>query len=164
MKLSLMFIGIIGVMSGIGYWYYTDTQERMAILQENNAQLNIAVEVNEQTIDALQADYAKIQATNEELNKEFAQIRRQNAVLSDKLSKHDLGVLGSNKPGLVERVINNASKKAGRCFELLSGAELTDGEQNAKTAKAFNSECPWLFDTLVVDKRVQSVDNASTEN
>jgi hypothetical protein len=67
-------------------------------------------------------------------------------VLSDKLGRHDIGNLAENKPGLVERVINGASIKAGRCFELLSGAPLTDKEKEAENGKSFNSECPWLFD------------------
>jgi hypothetical protein len=60
-----------------------------------------------------------------------------------------LGFLGSKKPALVEKIINAASDKVGRCFELLSGADLTDNERNAKDAKSFNSECPWLYDSLV---------------
>jgi len=65
------------------------------------------------------------------------------------LGRHDLGNLAENKPGLVEKVVTKASAKANRCFELLSGAELTDKEKEAKNGKAFNSECPWLFDYLI---------------
>lgn len=159
-----MFIAMT-MMAGVGYWYYNDTQERIAILNENNAKLETAVATSEATIDALQADYAAMQKTNEELNNQFANIRRQNQVLADKLSRHDLGVLGASKPGLVERVINGASDKAGRCFELLSGAELTEKEQNAKNANAFNSECPWLYDTYRDAGRLQPTEQpeASTD-
>ena len=115
-KLAGILVIVMGVMVAGGYWYYNATQERIAILTENNAKLQTAVATNEETITSLQADYAKIQETNSELNDKFASIRKQNSVLSDKLSKHDLGVLGANKPGLVERVINGASAKAGRCF------------------------------------------------
>ena len=93
--------------------------------------------------------------TNEELqkvNQEFANIRSQNNVLSKKLAKHDLAVLGAGKPGLVEKIINNASDKAGRCFEILSGAKLTQKEKEAKNGKAFNSECPWLWPGNTVTK------------
>ena len=146
MKLAGVMALISFVMAGAFYWYYNDTQERMAILNENNAKLEVAVQTSEAAVEALQVDY---QRASEELNKvniEFASIRRQNQVLSDKLGRHDLGNLAENKPGLVERVINGASDKAGRCFELLSGAELTDKEMEAKNGKQFNSECPWLFD------------------
>jgi hypothetical protein len=152
--MSKILIGIILMMGLAGYWYYTDTQKRMNILIENNAQLNIAVQTNEQTISTMQADFAAANAELQRVNQEFAAIQRQNQVLADKLERHDLGLLGASKPGLVERVINNATDKAGRCFELLTGAELTDDERNATNANAFNSECPWLYDTLVVPGRV----------
>ena len=132
-------------MAGVGYWYYNDTQARMAILQENNAKLNTAVQISEQAVASLQAD---IQKANEQLrvvNQEFAAIRAQNNVLADKLAKHDLATLGAGKPTLVEKLVNRGTANAGRCFELLSGATLTDKEKEAKDGKSFNNECPWLW-------------------
>ena len=149
MKLAGVMALLTFVMAGAFYWYYNDTQKRMAILNENNAKLEVAVQTSEAAVEQLQVDF---QRASEELNKvntEFADIRRQNRTLSDKLGRHDLGNLAENKPGLVERIITGASKKAGRCFELLSGAELTDKEKEAKNGKSFNSECPWLFDRYV---------------
>jgi len=133
------------VMTGGFYWYYNDTQNRMKILTENNAKLDIAVKTSEAAVASLQQDYARANQELTRLNTEFASIRAQNQVLADKLASHDLGVLGANKPALVERVINNASAKAGRCFEILSGAALTQTEKEAKDGKTFNSECPWLW-------------------
>jgi hypothetical protein len=145
MKLAgLMFLAMLA-MAGLGYWYYNDSQARMAILQENNAKLNTAVQISEQAVASLQAD---IQLANQQLkqvNQEFAAIRAQNNVLADKLAKHDLAVLGAGKPGLVERLVNRGTVNAGRCFELLSGAPLTDKEKEAKDGKSFNNECPWLW-------------------
>ena len=146
MKLAGVMALISFVMAGAFYWYYNDTQERMAILNENNAKLEVAVQTSEAAVEALQVDYQRASEELNKVNSEFASIRRQNQVLSDKLGRHDLGNLAENKPGLVERVINGASDKAGRCFELLSGAELTDKEMEAENGKQFNSECPWLFD------------------
>ena len=146
MKLAGVMALISFVMAGAFYWYYNDTQERMAILNENNAKLEVAVQTSEAAVEALQVDYQRASEELNKVNSEFASIRRQNQVLGDKLGRHDLGNLAENKPGLVERVINGASDKAGRCFELLSGAELTDKEMEAENGKQFNSECPWLFD------------------
>ena len=163
-KLAGVMMIAMMMMAGVGYWYYNDTQERMAILQENNAKLETAVQTNEATIGALQADYAKANEELSRVNDQFAASRRQNQVLSDKLARHDLGVLAASKPGLVERIIDGASKKAGRCFELLSGAELTEKEQNAKNANAFNSECPWLYDTYRDAGRLQSNEPEASSN
>jgi DNA repair exonuclease SbcCD ATPase subunit len=145
MKLAFASAAMMLVLCGVFYWYYTDTQERMAILNENNAKLETAVAISEETISTLQADFAK---ANEELNRvntEFAAIRAQNNVLADKLAKHDLAILGAGKPGLVERLINRGTVNAGRCFELLSGATLTDKEKEATSGETFNKECPWLW-------------------
>ena len=145
LKLAGIMLIVMCAMGGIGYWYYSDTQEKLATLHENNAKLETAVAISEDTISTLRADYAKANEELQKVNQEFANIRSQNNVLSKKLAKHDLAVLGAGKPGLVEKIINNASDKAGRCFEILSGAKLTQKEKEAKNGKAFNSECPWLW-------------------
>ena len=149
LKLAGIMFLIMARMGGLGYWYYNDTQEKMAILVANEAKATLAAKEAEQATKSLQEDYQKITDQLNKVNAEFSAIRKQNNVLSDKLGKHDLGNLGSKKPALTERIINNASAKVGRCFELESGAKLTEKEKNAKNGKAFNSECPWLFNSLV---------------
>ena len=145
MKLAAVMGIMMLALCGAGWMYYKDTQERMAILHENNAKLETAVATSEAAVASLQADFKKASEELNRVNQEFAAIRRQNNVLSDKLAKHDLAVLGSSKPGLVERLVNRGTINAGRCFELLAGAELTDKEKEAKDGNAFNKECPWLW-------------------
>lgn len=153
-------IGIIIMMGGIGYWYYTDTQNTIAVLTENNAKLNLAVATNEETIKTMAADFA---AANEELKKtnaEFAATREQNNQLASKLQEHDLELTAAARPKSVQRLINGGSRNAGRCFELLSGSPLTEKEKNATTDKSFNNECPWLYDTY----KSRGLLNSATEN
>ena len=130
-----------------GFWYYKDSQGRIAMLTENNAKLEVAVQTQAQALESIQADYARASEELTRVNDEFQVIRNQNNVLVSKLREHDLGVLGAARPDSIQRVINNASKKALRCFELLSGAELTEAEKEANSAQSFNSECPWLYST-----------------
>lgn len=151
---SWIFIGIlIAMMSSGAYYYYTTTQNRIAALIENNAtlesnvvQLNTANEENLRTIDNLQHSYAQVEQQFNQLQSEFQVIRSQNTELRERLGRHELDALAAAKPQLVERVINNASENALRCFELLSGAPLNERERNATTAVQANSECPWFFD------------------
>lgn len=133
------------MMSIGGYFYYTDTQKKMAILIENNAQLEIAVKTNEDAISSLQASYAAAQEENRRINEAYAEIRRQNNRLAEKLSDIDLGLLAAEKPDSIQRAVNRGTLNAGRCFEILSGAPLTEDEQNATSGEAFNKECPWLW-------------------
>ena len=143
-----LFLIIMGVLSAAGYgayYYYTDTQERIATLTKNNAKLEISVQISEQATKQLQADYKKVGEELNKVNQEFTNIRAQNNVLVKKLARHDLAVIGSAKPGPVQRIINKATVKVGRCFEILSGAKLNVKEREAKNGKQFNSECPWLW-------------------
>lgn len=144
---SLRIVLVLVLLAGAGgaYLYVNNLQKNLEVAKANSAKLESAVSQNEQTIEALRQDYAKVAQELNTVNQEFANIRAQNQVLADKLAKHDLAVLGSNKPGLVGNIINRASEKAGRCFEILSGAQLTDNEKEAKDGNAFNSECPWLW-------------------
>ena len=146
-KLAIvMFMLLLGA-SGIGYWYYNDTQERLAILTSNNAKLNTAVELNEQTISSLEQDYAKASSELATLNEQYISIRRQNQELADKLQNIDLTAAAIANAEGIERAVNRGTENAGRCFELLSGADLTDKERNAENGIAFNKECPWFYDT-----------------
>jgi DNA repair exonuclease SbcCD ATPase subunit len=145
MKIAAATTLMMLMLCGAFWVYYQDTQERIAILNENNAKLETAVAISEEAVATLQADFAKANAELNRVNQEFAAIRAQNNVLADKLAKHDLAVLGAGKPGLVERLINRGTVNAGRCFELLSGATLTDKEKEATSGEAFNKECPWLW-------------------
>lgn len=138
---------IMCAMGGIGYWYYNDTQERIAILNENNAKLEIAVETNEAALESLQTSYASAQAENTRLNEAYTSIRRQNQRLADKLQEIDLTAAAIANAEGIERAVNRGTTNAGRCFELLSGADLTEKERNAENDIAFNKECPWLYDT-----------------
>jgi hypothetical protein len=147
--MGLKLVGIMAMlmaaMAASFYWYYNDSQKRMAILIENNSKLEIAVQTNEDAISSMKKDFESQAAELNRINGEFAASRAQNRELQNRLEKHDIGVLAEKKPGLVEKTINSASDKALRCFELLSGAELTESERGATSAKSFNSECPWLW-------------------
>ena len=158
MRLAGILLVVILVMGGVGYWYYNDTQARMAILQDNNAKLNIAVQTNEAALESLQADYASAQQEISGLNEAYASIRRQNQQLADKLQEIDLTAAAISNAEGIERAVNRGTENAGRCFELLSGAELTDKERNAENGIAFNKECPWLYD----DYRARGLLNETT--
>jgi len=149
------FIVLLGLGGGV-VWYYKSTQATIMELTQYNAELTATIDeiegINEQNIENIE----RLRADNERQREQFISvqalinnIRQQNAELRDRLGEHDIGALAAAKPGLVERVINNASSKAMRCFELESGAPLTEQERSAKNAKAFNSECPWIYDDLV---------------
>jgi hypothetical protein len=147
---------ILAVVTGGFYWYYNDSQKRIESLMADRGQLmaNVsaltdAVQTNENTIDSLLADIQLVNDIRSQLDQELQSTRAQNRQLVDRLARHDIGALAFSRPGLVERTINNASANTARCLELVTGTPLTERELNARTAREFNSECPWLFDSLV---------------
>ena len=88
-KVAIVSFILMSAMAGGMYWYYNDTQERMAILIANEATAKIAAQTAEATNQALLKD---IKAANESITKvnaQFADIRQQNTVLATKLQKHD---------------------------------------------------------------------------
>jgi chromosome segregation ATPase len=160
---------ILMVVAGSGALYVKNTRATIMELTSYNATLTAQVDQmdqinkrNVETINNLQADYKRSQENMAALQENFANIRRQNNDLRDRLGKHELDVLAAAKPVLVERIVNNASAKAMRCFELESGALLTDAEKEATNAKAFNSECPWVYDDLVARGVLVQADSATT--
>ena len=73
---------------------------------------------------------------------ETSRLNSEKDNLAKKLGKHELDILAQNKPVLVQRVINRASGRVKRCFEILTGSPLTEQEKNASKPSEFNSECP----------------------
>ena len=120
-KLAIVFFFLMAGMGAAGAWYYNDTQERLAILQENNAKLETAVQTNEAALEAQQASFAAMQKENARLQSEFQAISDRNRALENRLSRHDIGASGIARPDSTERVLNNATKNAQRCLEILSG-------------------------------------------
>lgn len=132
-------------MGGIGYWYYQDSQAKIAKLTKNNAKLTTAVETQETAISSLQESYRRANEQLKETNKQLADSRRQNQRLSNKLANIDLGIIALENPEGIERAVNQGTTNAARCFELLSGAELNQREKEATNGEDFNKECPWLW-------------------
>lgn len=145
-----LFIIICGIIGGGGYLAYHEylrMQEKIVLLETQKAQLKEAVREQEEAFEALQNSYASAQTELTSLNEAYADIRRQNQQLANKLQTLDLTAAAIANPEGIGRAVNRGTENAGRCFELLSGALLTEDEKNAKTDKAFNKECPWLYDS-----------------
>ena len=140
-KLALVMFVLMCAMGGGVYWYYNDTQERIAILTENNAKLETAVATNEQALAAQTAAFQSMQKENAKLQEEWKAINDRNRSLENRLSRHDIGASGVAKPSLTEKVLNNATKNAQRCLEIFSGSPLTEKELNATKPSEINNEC-----------------------
>ena len=123
-KLYLLIV-VVGLVGGVvygGYYYYKDTQSRIQTLTENNAKLETAKAIQDQTIQTLIADREKFDKLNKELQVKLEKANEYKNTLIEKLRKHDLAKLSMQKPGLVEKKINNGTKKLFRSLESLTGS------------------------------------------
>ena len=116
-------IAVIGLVGGVvygGWYYYKDTQARIQILTENSVKLEVATKLQKSTIDTLVADAKKYAELNRKLDIELKKAHDYKNNLIAKLRKHDLVRLSQQKPGLVEKKINDGTKKLFESFESIT--------------------------------------------
>ena len=111
---------VLAMIGGVGYgafYYYKDTQSRIATLTENSAKLEMAAKTQKNTIDTLVADAKKFQKLNSELNVKLVNANKYKRSLLSKLRKINLKKLSAEEPAVWEKKINNASKRLLESFE-----------------------------------------------
>ena len=109
-----MLIAVLGLVGGVvygGFYYYKDTQSRIQILTENSVKLEQAAQTQKQTIDVLIADAEKFAKLNSELQLKLTKANDYKNELIGKLRKHNLTRLSQQKPGLIEKRVNDGTKK-----------------------------------------------------
>ena len=109
--LFLIIMGVLGSVGYGGYMYYKDTQSRIAILTENNAKLEVAAQLQEETINTMIEDVQRNSELNRELQKELQIAEKYGDQLRNTLRKHNLTHLANKKPGLIERKMQNATNR-----------------------------------------------------
>ena len=122
LKIYILIV-VLGLVGGVvygGYYYYKDTQARIQILTENSVKLEQATQTQKQTIDTLIADAEKFAKLNNELQLGLVRANDYKNELIGKLRKHNLTRLSQQKPGLIEKRINNGTKKLLESFESLT--------------------------------------------
>tara|TARA_B100000941_G_C28320706_1_gene456345 strand:+ start:269 stop:646 length:378 start_codon:yes stop_codon:yes gene_type:complete len=100
---------ILGLLAGVGYgayFYYNDTQQRIATLRSNNAQLESSNKSLEIKITAMEKNIKKqIELTND-LNKSLEEAKLANTVIKDLLAQTDLVKNSLQDPKASEARIN----------------------------------------------------------
>jgi Tfp pilus assembly protein PilE len=118
--IALFIISILGAVGYGAFYYYKDTQSRIATLTENSAKLEMAAKTQKNTIDTLVADAKKFQQLNSELNTKLVDATKYKNSLLSKLRKINLAKVSAEEPAIWEKKINNASKRLLESFESIT--------------------------------------------
>lgn len=100
---------ILAILAGVGYgvyFYYNDTQARIATLRENNSKLEVAVQSKDAVIKALEDNMAKQIELTKNLNSDLEAARVANTKIKDMLSNTDIIKKAVADPSASEAVIN----------------------------------------------------------
>ena len=143
-QVVIILVMLMGAGGFGAYSWVTKLQSENKILQVNQEKLEGAVTSQEAVIANQQANAAKIQDANSKLREQHTALQEDRKNLANKLGRHELDILAQNNPGLVEKIINSASKNELRCYEIQTGSPLTEDEKAATKKSQTNRECPGL--------------------
>ena len=104
-KLAEFFSGPGGIGYG-AYYIYNDTMQRMAVLRENNAKLEVALDSKDTVIEELQNNMQKQIELSNELNEKLAAVEKENTRIRDKLAEGNLVADSLKDPKVMEKKIN----------------------------------------------------------
>ena len=147
--LFLIIMGVIGAVGFGGYLYYKDTQKRITTLTANNAKLETAVQISEESVAILQSSIAENAELNLELQKELQRAENYGDELRDTLQKHNLTHLANKKPGLIEKRMQNATNRLWDDLAIITdpngvqsdaGTENSDGDKHSKDSSSDSSK------------------------
>jgi len=149
LKLAGVMMILMLAMGGLGYWYYNDSQEKMRILHENNAKLETAAKIQTEAIKSLEADVELASSIAAQTTKQLQDTQKAVEDMRGKFNKQskllgsrDLGKMAVSKAKPIRRIVNKGTSNMFRCFEIVSGQQLTEKEQNAEKPSQLNNMCP----------------------
>ena len=121
-KISLVFLLVLGIMAGIFYWYFEYSQGKIQVLLENNSKLTAAVQTQNETIKAQEAFSLKQNQDITALQEGLQSANNDKNVLIQKLLKIDLNAHARKNSTATEKKINSATAKAFKDLEAITGA------------------------------------------
>ena len=136
-KIYILII-ILSLLGGVGYGgysYYKETQERITTLTANNAKLEVAAKMQEETINTMILDVEKNAELSRELQKKLQTAESYGDQLRNTLRKHNLTHLANKKPSYIERKMQNATN---RLWDCLADITNPDGVQSDAGTKSSN--------------------------
>ena len=108
-----MLIGIILVLGLGSYYLYNQNQ----VLSANNLALEGAIVEQQAAMDAMKESFEKQGKSLQNMMRKNAQIEQEMNQYLDIFRRHNLNQLAVAKPGMIEKRVNNATKKVFESIE-----------------------------------------------
>jgi len=108
---KLAVAGIVGMLVFGAVSEYRDMKERIAVLRENNAKLELVAESNALALEEATQFATQMEEQNLELQANLQQAEVYKDSLIEKFRDHDLTRLSLKRPGMIQQRINDATKK-----------------------------------------------------
>lgn len=152
-RLALM-ATLLSALTG-GYFYVKSLQTEIELAKEVQAKMEGVIAKQSLAMDNLKADVERQGQVQAELSKQVSVAQQESADLSKKFTQdaegkeRNLSSLANQQPSLVEGKVNQGTKDALRCNEIVTGSPLTPEEASGKVR---NNICPNLLPKLGVKK------------
>ena len=128
----------------VGFVWYTNrleskldkAQQDLIVSQHNEVTLKGALETQSETLKTKEQEHVAVIKLSSDLRSIAKAQAHEVKGLNDKLNvkasgqSRDLGELARAKPQIVQGIINRATDDVNRCFEILTGAPVKEGEVN----------------------------------
>ena len=111
LKLAGVMLVLMLAMAGAFKWYYDSTQARITTLVENQAKLETAVKISEDSIKLMREESEKNAKLTQQLQADLQKAEQYGDQLRNTLQKHNLTHLAETKPGLIEKRMQDATNK-----------------------------------------------------
>jgi|TARA_R110000803_G_scaffold100057_5_gene168227 hypothetical protein len=108
-KVGLIIVALVGAAGGV--YYVKKLQHDNEVLVLNQAKLETAITEQQEVLKVQKESYEEILVANTNLNKLNIKLNTAKATLQKKLADHDINFLATEKPKLIEKVINKGSLK-----------------------------------------------------
>jgi len=131
MKMWIVGLAGLAIVTAItlGYSHYTSIVADLAVSKANEVKLELAIDVQKDTIVAVQENaadwkdaYAALEAQAEVVRQIAVEAQAEQERLNGLFAEHDLNELAGAKPGLIESRLNSGTARIGCMLETASGA------------------------------------------
>jgi len=143
-NIKLIGIAGIGVLLVLALWHYNSIVTDLENERTLNKELTASLKISNDTIEKIRNDAEEAAKIHKKVSEQFTVIQLENKKLSSTIRTHDLAKLASKKPLMIQNIINDGTADSFRCFEILSGSELTEDELNATKPSQINRSCASL--------------------